>query len=325
MSFKGYVGTTDYNWYKFLHSQQEAQQAIGEAGLDEVNFWQPNTSLNFRAIQPGAPFFFKLKAPHYAIAGFGIYVRQVRVPAWLAWDSFGTMNGARSKDEMLTAISRYRGDIATDRTGQYEIGCLLIAQPRFFAKENWIPQPSDWSGPIVQGKTYDLTVGEGKRIFTECQVRNWINPNIPAAQKIITQIDPSLRYGEPTLIRPRLGQGIFRVLVTEAYENACCVSTEHSLPVLEAAHIQPFGQGGPHDISNALLLRSDIHTLFDRGYVTVTPNYHFEVSPRLKADFSNGKTYYGFHGNKINLPLDPSLMPDKALLSWHNESVFLTS
>ncbi len=86
------------------------------------------------------------------------------------------------------------------------------------------------------------------------------------------------RYGEPVLMRPRLGQAAFRVAITYAYERACAVTHEHSLPVLEAAHIVPYAQGGVHEVSNGLLLRSDLHRLFDLGYVTVTPELHLEVS-----------------------------------------------
>jgi putative restriction endonuclease len=72
-------------------------------------------------------------------------------------------------------------------------------------------------------------------------------------------------------VRPRLGQGTFRIATIQAYERACAVTGEHSLPALEAAHIRPFAEGGTHDVSNGLLLRADLHRLFDRGYVTVTP------------------------------------------------------
>jgi putative restriction endonuclease len=65
-----------------------------------------------------------------------------------------------------------------------------------------------------------------------------------------------------------------------------------------------------------------VHRLFDRGYVTVTPDYRFEVSPRLKQDFDNGKTYYALHGSPIRLPANPQERPETALLQWHNENVF---
>ena len=49
---------------------------------------------------------------------------------------------------------------------------------------------------------------------------------------------------------------------------------------------------GAARVDNGLLLRLDIHRLFDRGYVTVDRDYRFVVSRRLKEEFDNGRTYY---------------------------------
>jgi putative restriction endonuclease len=122
----------------------------------------------------------------------------------------------------------------------------------------------------------------------------------------------------------RLGQGIFRVAVTEAYGRACAVTREHSLPALEAAHIKPFAAEGPHTVNNGLLLRSDLHRLFDRGYVTVTPDYRLEVSRLLKEHFQNGKSYYPLHGRGLELPMVARQRPDQELLRWHNEHRFMS-
>ena len=111
------------------------------------------------------------------------------------------------------------------------------------------------------------------------------------------------------LVRSRLGQGIFRVQVLDAYRRACAVSEEHSLPVLEAAHIRPFAQGGPHNVRNGLTLRSDLHRLFDLGYVTVDSEHRLVVSRRLADDFGNGRSYRGFHGRPLALPADPAHRP----------------
>jgi putative restriction endonuclease len=135
--------------------------------------------------------------------------------------------------------------------------------------------------------------------------------------------DPPARYGEAVLHRPRLGQGIFRVAVLDAYDRACAVTEEHSLPVLEAVHIRPFAAGGAHDVSNGLSLRTDLHRLFDRGYVTVDEGDRFVVGRRLKDDFENGRSYYGLHGRPLHLPGDPQLRPDPAALAWHRTDVFL--
>jgi len=112
------------------------------------------------------------------------------------------------------------------------------------------------------------------------------------------------------------------VLVTDTYERRCAVTREKALPVLEAAHIQPVAEGGPHNVSNGLLLRSDVHTLFDRGYVTITPDLRFRVSRRLKTDFDNGEHYYRLDGSAIWAPRGSDERPRPELLEWHADTVF---
>ena len=124
------------------------------------------------------------------------------------------------------------------------------------------------------------------------------------------------------MVKPRLGQGAFRVAVTDAYARCCAVTGEHSLPALEAAHIRPFAKTGSHEISNGLLLRSDIHRLFDLGYVTISPDHRFQVSKRLREDYSNGRSYYPLDGKLVQLPAVRAEQPDLVNVSWHNESVY---
>ncbi len=54
---RGFVANTDFEWFTFLRARQP---------LEEVNFWQPSGSDAFRSPQPGEPFFFRLKRPHYS-------------------------------------------------------------------------------------------------------------------------------------------------------------------------------------------------------------------------------------------------------------------
>ncbi len=307
----GWLANTDTDWFQFLRGLED---------VEEVNFWQPSGGRGFHVLKPGEPLLFKLKSPHNVIAGYGHFVRHSVLPAWLAWDSFGVTNGAPDYAAMRTRIERYRSGQPKDPAGNYAVGCLVLAQPLFFPRELWIPQPADWPRNVVQGKSYGLDRGEGLRIWDACQAAT-------AALSKVLQLplgrENERRYGEPQLIAPRLGQGSFRIVVLESYRRACAVSTEHSLPALEAAHIKPFAEGGEHKVGNGLLLRSDIHRLFDKGYLTITPGHNIEVSPRLREDFSNGRSYYPFHGEKIALPADRAEHPDPAMLHWHNEKRFL--
>jgi len=88
---------------------------------------------------------------------------------------------------------------------------------------------------------------------------------------------------------PRLGQGSFRLIVTDSYERLCAFTNFPVRHVLEAVHIRPYSSGGSHIPSNGILLRQDLHTLFDRGYRTATPPHQVEVSSRIKEEFNNGK------------------------------------
>lgn len=311
---KAWVGVTDWSWYQFLSAQH---------GIDEVNFWQPGGSRVFSTLEPGEIFLFKLRRPHDVIAGGGFFAHSALLPLSLAWESFQTGNGAESLAKMKGLIDRYRSKQGIVDPN-YTIGCVVLVQPFFFPEAQWIPAPPDWKPNIVQGKTYDLTQEPGLSIFN--RVKSALRaPSAEASWPALVRDlpdDPRERYGQPVLVRPRLGQGAFRVLVTDAYDRKCAITSEKVLPVLEAAHIRPYGEQGPHRVDNGILLRSDLHILFDRGYVTVTPDLRVEVSRRIHDEFENGRAYYALHGNEIRLPNRSEYHPSREFLEWHNDEVF---
>ena len=298
------VAVTDEDWFELLRRQPH---------LGEVNFWAPSAA-NFRALQPGEMFLFKLHAPRKVIVGGGIFAYANALPCSLAWEAFGVANGARSAQDMRARIARYRKAQPSDRS-DFAIGCRVLTQPFFFDEQDWIATPQSWSPNIVSFKTCNTGDEEGLALWQA------VNERLGRAPMSAT-INAEARFGPPQLIRPRLGQGAFRVLVTDLYRRRCAVTQERTLPALEAAHIRPYGEGGVHEASNGLLLRRDIHSLFDAGYVTVTPALHFEVSRRIREEFENGKHYYALHGRAIELPVDVSVRPDASALRWHNEQCF---
>lgn len=307
-----YIANTDFEWYRFLRAQPD---------LDEVNFWQPSGSRNFHRVPPGAPFLFKLKKPHYAVAGFGFFSHASLLPASLAWDAFEKKNGAASFREMIDRVVRYRSSPLAPHEDPV-IGCLMVGQVVFFPEAMWVPQPADWRRNVVQGAGYDVTRGEGLRVWQECLARAAELRSDWSSDPVLREIYDGARYGRPVAVRQRLGQGSFRVAILDAYGRACAVTTEHSLPALEAAHIKPFAEGGPHEYGNGIVLRSDIHRLFDKGYVSVDPDFKFRVSRMLREEWKNGATYYPFEGREIHKPDDPRFLPDRRILEWHYEEVF---
>lgn len=299
------VAVTDSDWFEMLRRQPD---------LSEVNFWAPSYK-NFKALDPGELFLFKLRAPRNVIVGGGIFAYANVLPCSLAWEAFGQANGAQSAKEMRELIVRHRSG-QEDGRSDFPIGCRILTQPFFFEEEDWLPVPKSWARNIVAFKTYNTGDDEGLGLWNA--VRDRLN-----RQPLSSIMEQSPRYGEPRPIRPRLGQGAFRVLVTDIYQRRCAVTRERTLPALEAAHIRPYAEGGDHDARNGLLLRRDFHSLFDAGYVTVTPDHHFEVSGRIKEEFENGRDYYGLHGESIYVPKNAAQKPDTGALIWHNENCFL--
>ncbi|MGH2868813.1 MAG: HNH endonuclease [Solirubrobacteraceae bacterium] len=305
-----YVGVTDYDWYTFLRERP---------ALDEVNFWQPSGGRRFSVIEPGDLFMFKLHYPANAIVGGGTFISFDRFPAWLAWDAFGEKNGAASYDEMCRRIERYRRRPISP-AGNEPVGCIILADAFFFDEADWVSTPSDWAPNIVQGKTYGVDTGDGARLFDQILARR--------AALALAEGATAVTGSQPVLFREalgrrRLGQGTFQLMILDAYGRRCAVSGEKALPVLQSAHVRPVTRGGEHRIDNGLLLRSDIHTLFDRGYATITPGGEFKASRRLKSDYDNGEPYYLMETRAVALPSSPSMRPSREFLEWHNKEVFL--
>lgn len=304
-----YVGITDHAWYERLGAMPE---------LDELNFWQPSGSRAFRSLQAGGIFLFKLHAPYNAIVGGGFFLQHTVLPLNLAWETFGVKNGVTSEAEMQERVRRY---VPTLRNAgpwtlsTHDVGCILLEQPFFFDESQWIPQPLGWARTTQVGKSYDLAESTGQQLFRAVSSRL-------SGETAAFAEDATERYGTPTLVRRRLGQGSFRVAVTDAYERRCAITGDRVLYVLEAAHIRPYARGGEHTVNNGLLLRSDLHTLFDRGYVAINSDFQVEVSTRLRDQFHNGKEYYQLEGRRILLPSAADDEPDGELLEWHHQRVF---
>jgi putative restriction endonuclease len=237
-----------------------------------------------------------------------------------AWEMFGEANGAASLAEM-------RQLIATDRhepIGPGEdpmIGCRFIRDVRFFPEP--VDAPPGWARSIVQGKSYNLADPAVTDYFAVLMMR-LLGVEIELDLSVPWHREGPV-FGNPKLAPYRLGQQSFRAVVQAAYHDRCAITGTKIAPVLQAAHIRPVTSGGEHRLDNGLLLRSDVHTLFDRGYLGVDPQHRLLVSPRLRADFGNGEQFYTQAGEVIALPDHRHDRPQREFLEWHTDSVFLSA
>lgn len=308
---KYFVSITDKNWYSYLAKRNPP----------EINFWRPSGRDQFQAISPGFPFLFKLHSPDDYIVGGGFFIKYDALPLSLAWETFREDNGAPNLPTFRRDVNRYRGGNDLDPV----IGCIILGNPFFFSRDDWIPAPADWRANIVRGKTYDTSTTVGASLWSK--VSDLLLAQGSALGEDLLKGAAMVRepkFGSLYLARARLGQGAFRILVTGAYDKCCAITGEKVLPVLEAAHIKPHSEEGPNQVNNGILMRSDLHKLFDRGYVTVTPALTVRVSKAIRDHYHNGEHYLSYDGGQlIRIPRNRIDQPAKEYLEWHNEERFI--
>ncbi len=309
---RSYVGVTDGDWYRFLAARPY---------LNEVNFWQPSGGRTFRRLTVGEPFFFKTHSPHNRVVGGGFYSDFAAMTASEAWDYFGEGNGTATLEQMLARIAHYRRTPLAPGE-EPVIGCVFIRDVRFFPPDEVAAPPPEFARNLVQGKTYDLSSPSVSGYFRELIRMLGVAVQIDFSEPWHRQ---GPVFGDPRLVPQRLGQNAFQARVLTAYERRCAITGSKIRPVLQAAHIRPVTSGGEHRLDNGLLLKSDVHTLFDRGYLGVDPKFRLHVSPWLREEFGNGEQFYARAGEPIWVPSQRADRPSADFLEWHLSEIFKPS
>jgi hypothetical protein len=111
-------------------------------------------------------------------------------------------------------------------------------------------------------------------------------------------------------VKERLGQSDFRQALLSAYGNRCAMTDYDAVEALEAAHIDPYAGQTTNGTPNGLLLRGDIHTLFDLNRIAIHPD-----TLVVAVDSGLLETCYGsLHGKSIRFPADAADRPGRVAL-----------
>jgi putative restriction endonuclease len=117
----------------------------------------------------------------------------------------------------------------------------------------------------------------------------------------------------------RRGQRAFRESLMKAYEGRCAISGCPVPQILEAAHIYPYWGDATNDLTNGLLLRSDLHTLFDCGLIAVDER----TSTLLVAAVLDGTEYEKLRGAELRPPTSLPTRPSAEALREHRQAAGL--
>jgi hypothetical protein len=169
---------------------------------------------------------------------------------------------------------------------------------------------------------FRLALGNFGHLIEACSPNSWDkqivqDENAVSEEADSVLFDPSNAYDDRHKILAevarRQGQKDFRKKLLEAYDGCCAISGESVPSVLQAAHITPYL--GPHTnhVTNGILLRADLHTLFDLKLIKVNPaTYTVIVSQNLI-----GTPYGELQGRELRLPKKPSLRPSPLAIAQH--------
>ncbi|MFI6433221.1 HNH endonuclease [Rhodococcus oryzae] len=135
--------------------------------------------------------------------------------------------------------------------------------------------------------------------------------NVPVAYAL----GEDMRERSERQITLRRGQARFRNELIGAYAGTCAVTGSTVTSVLEAAHIDRYFGDHTNHVTNGLLLRSDIHTLFDLGVLTISNSLTVQLAPWLRES-----EYRPLHDKPIHLPSDESNRPDLEALARHRQT-----
>lgn len=151
----------------------------------------------------------------------------------------------------------------------------------------------------------------GSEVFTESKFKS---PRFVVPPESV-YVPPKKKVGESARqVRDRPGQVAFRRKLKSVYGNRCCLSGCSVTEALEGAHIDPYKAPASDNIRNGLLLRSDLHTLFDRHLIAIDPGtMRVHVSKRARGEAG----YDEWHGVKIRMPDEPTHQPDQGALRRH--------
>lgn len=292
------ISPTDNEWFTFLK----------ESGYNSfINFWTP-TPWNIKKLHIGDRWYFLLKSPVRKIGGFGEFFEYKNLKAIDAWNEFGIRNGCLTKAEFIGKIQSYieknskKVSPFSVTINEYKIGCITLNNCAFWDEENYKDLSSfniKFPSQIVKQK-YFKQEDSLADLSSDIELFNLIS-------------EPREEY--KSIANLRKGQNEFKRKIMKAYDNRCCISGETCPELLEAAHIQPYLSNNSNHIQNGLLLRIDLHRLFDNGLLHIDDDYIIHVSSQLVS-----LDYQRYHGKQIFLPKKQSSHPSRDALALRKEN-----
>lgn len=129
-----------------------------------------------------------------------------------------------------------------------------------------------------------------------------------------------------SIIKQRVNQNFFRSTILSSYNLKCCITGLSISEFLVASHIKPWKDDEKNRLNphNGLCLNSIHDKAFDKGYITITPDYKIKVSHYFDTIKEDETIYHDFFSKYDNqsIILPDRFLPSKEFLDWHYTNLF---
>lgn len=229
-----------------------------------------------------------------------------RHPAWNPRNGFPTVYSPNNKPIVVIAKLGNRYHVRFLREAQFpllpdRLSARLSSEPKGIIKFH----PSWASALKINLDAKNLKLYEAMVETADTEGTDEFMPlnDVDGRERIVTEV-----------IR-RQGQQSFRKKLLKVYNGVCAITKSSVEVALQAAHISPYRGPQTNHVTNGILLRADLHTLFDLGFITINPGtFKVRVSSLLAKS-----EYRKLSGRKIFLPANPKKRPSSKALGEHNK------
>lgn len=184
-------------------------------------------------------------------------------------------------------------------------------------------------GSKIEEEVWDEFNGNWEKLVYESEllIAKLSNKSIEDSSEILIKEDEILLGKDKhAIVKQRVNQNFFRSTILSSYNTKCCITGLSIQDFLVASHIVPWAKDENNRLNprNGLCLNSIHDKAFDRGFLTITPEYTVKVSPYFH-DYKEEKAvcdfFYNYNGQKIGLP--DRFFPSREFLDYHFNEIFI--
>lgn len=247
------------------------------------------------------------------ICGGGFFLKHLNMDIISCWNQYGVLSGYMNLNDFLRRAKEFKADMNDP------LSCYIADGSFIFIRKNMVYVP----------EMFKINFEERSRVTIPSDEPFGMYLKKVCLERRKAQIDQSSCtwpgiYYVASIHKSAEQASQYRTELLSAYGFKCAVTGCTLMPALSVAHIKTIYDDRYLDLNNGVVLRSDIHHLFSKGYLT----FYYDTDGSVKVKISKNMKlnldpeYSELDGKKLSLPENKDYWPNPEYLKWHNDIRF---